>query len=84
MTAAFRRSLSRRAGAATLLAALCAVPATTFAADVNKGLQDALQAAQDSKKGIMVYVGGQAIGGAVVKIEAGQWSSCAASSTVAS
>lgn len=73
MTTAFRRSLSRRAGAATLLAALCAVPAATFAADVTKGLQEALQAAQDSKKGIMVYVGGQAIGGAVVKIEAGQW-----------
>ncbi len=73
MTAAFRHSLSRHAGAAALMAALCGVPAAAFAADINKGVQDALQAAQDSKKGIMVYVGGQAIGGAVVKIEQGQW-----------
>ncbi|HYE70206.1 MAG TPA: hypothetical protein VD932_01640 [Aquabacterium sp.] len=72
-TTAFRRSLSRRAGAATLLAALCALPAAVFAADANKGIEQALAAAQESKKGIMVYVGGQAIGGGVVKIEAGQW-----------
>jgi hypothetical protein len=73
MTTAFRRSLSRRAGAATLLAALCALPASAFAADFNKGIEQALAAAQESKKGIMVYVSGQAIGGGVVKIEAGQW-----------
>lgn len=74
MNTAFRRSLSRRAGAAALLAALCAMPAAAaFAADVNKGIEQALAAAQESKKGIMVYAGGQAIGGAVVKIETGQW-----------
>jgi putative heme degradation protein len=70
MTTAFRRSLSRRAGAAAMLAALSA---GAYAADVNKGIEQALAAAQESKKGIMVYVGGQAIGGGVVKIEAGQW-----------
>jgi putative heme degradation protein len=43
------------------------------AADASKGIEQALAAAQESKKGIMVYVGGQAIGGGVVKIEAGQW-----------
>lgn len=73
MTIAFRRTLSHRAGAAALLAALCALPAAAFAADTNKGIEQALAAAQESKKGIMVYAGGQAIGGAVVKIEAGQW-----------
>ena len=74
MTTAFRRSLSRRAGAAALLATtLCALPAAAFAAEVNKGIEQALAAAQESKKGIMVYVSGQAIGGGVVKIEAGQW-----------
>ena len=56
-----------------LLAALGALPAAAFAADVNKGIEQALAAAQESKKGIMVYASGQAIGGAVVKIEAGQW-----------
>jgi putative heme degradation protein len=70
MTTAFRRSLSRRAGAAAMLAALSA---GAYAADVNKGIEQALAAAQESKKGIMAYVGGQAIGGGVVKIEAGQW-----------
>ena len=73
MTTAFRRSLSRRAGAAALLASLCAWPVAALAADVNKGIEQALAAAQESKKGIMVYAGGQAIGGAVVKIEPGQW-----------
>jgi hypothetical protein len=73
MTTAFRRSLSHRAGAVAMLAALCALPGAAFSADTNKGIEQALAAAAESKKGIMVYVGGQAIGGAVVKIEAGQW-----------
>ena len=73
MTTAFRRSLARRAGVAALLASLGALPAAAMAADVNKGIEQALAAAQESKKGIMVYAGGQAIGGGVVKIEAGQW-----------
>lgn len=71
MTTTSRR-LIRHAGLATLMAAaLAQMPAQ--AADVNKGIEQALAAAQESKKGIMVYAGGQAIGGAVVKIEAGQW-----------
>lgn len=63
------------AGALTLplAGALCALPSAAMAADVNKGIEQALAAAQESKKGIYVYVGGQQIGGAVVKIEAGQW-----------
>jgi putative heme degradation protein len=61
----------RHAGLATLLA--LGSLQTAQAADVNKGIEQALAAAQESKKGIMVYVGGQAIGGGVVKIEAGQW-----------
>lgn len=70
MNKTFRFSL-RQAGIATLLA-LGALQAAQ-AADVNKGIEQALAAAQESKKGIMVYVGGQAIGGGVTKIEAGQW-----------
>ncbi|NRF68933.1 hypothetical protein HLB44_18220 [Aquincola sp. S2] len=66
----------RHARLATLAGALCTlstVPWSAQAADVNKGIEQALAAAQESKKGIYVYVGGQQIGGAVVKIEAGQW-----------
>lgn len=68
------RRLLRQTGLVTLLAgALTAgLHAPARAADVPKSLEQALAAAQESKKGIMVYVGGQAIGGAVVKIEAGQ------------
>jgi len=70
------RILTRRtlhgAGLVSLLGALCALHLPVQAADAVKGLEQALAAAQESKKGIMVYVGGQAIGGAVVKIDAGQ------------
>lgn len=70
------RSLSRltHAGLAGALASLLVLPpGAARAADVPKGIEQALAAAQESKKGVMVYVGGQAIGGAVVKIEPGQW-----------
>ncbi len=66
-----RRAL-QHTGLATVLATLCALQLPAHAADANKGIEQALAAAQESKKGIMVYVGGQAIGGAVVKIEPGQ------------
>lgn len=66
------RSL-RHARLAAFAGALCTLPLASMAADVNKGIEQALAAAQESKKGIYVYVGGQQIGGAVVKIEAGQW-----------
>lgn len=73
MTRRLTQGLTRHSAlSAALLAALCATQLPARAADVNKGIEQALAAAQESKKGIMVYVGGQAIGGAVVKIEAGQ------------
>lgn len=37
------------------------------------GLEQALAAAQQDRKGVTLVVGGQQIGGAVVRIEAGQW-----------
>jgi hypothetical protein len=43
------------------------------AAEPTKGLEDALQAALQSKRGITVYVNGQTIGGAVTRIEPGAW-----------
>ena len=74
MNTTHARRLLRQTGLVTLLAGAMAagLHAPARAADVPKGLEQALAAAQESKKGIMVYVGGQAIGGAVVKIEAGQ------------
>lgn len=67
------RFLSRRIRAAAALAVLCALPMASQATGGAKAIEQALAAAQESKKGVMLYVGGQAIGGAVVKLEAGQW-----------
>ena len=43
------------------------------AADAARGIEQALAAAQQDKRGITLYVSGQAIGGAVTRIEPGQW-----------
>lgn len=68
------RSLLRKSGALALMSTLCALQLPAHAGEgVNKGIEQALAAAAESKKGIFVYVAGQAIGGAVVKIEPGQW-----------
>ena len=44
-----------------------------FATDAARGIEQALTAAQQDKRGITLYVSGQAIGGAVTRIEPGQW-----------
>jgi len=43
------------------------------AADAVKGIEQALVAAQQDKRGISIYVSGQTIGGAVTRVEPGQW-----------
>lgn len=43
------------------------------AADASHGIEQALATAQQDKRGITVYVAGQAIAGAVTRIEPGQW-----------
>ena len=43
------------------------------AADAVKGIEQALTAAQQDKRGITIYVAGQTIGGAVTRVEPGQW-----------
>jgi len=43
------------------------------AADAVKGIEQALVAAQQDKRGITIYVSGQTIGGAVTRVEPGQW-----------
>lgn len=55
--------------AAVALSTACAAPA----ADAARGIEQALAAAQQDKRGITLYVAGQTIGGAVTRIEAGQW-----------
>jgi endonuclease YncB( thermonuclease family) len=58
-----------------LLAALVLTLATgaASAADAARGIEQALATAQQDKRGITLYVAGQTIGGAVTRIEAGQW-----------
>jgi len=57
------------------LAALAVTLASgaAIAADAARGIEQALAAAQQDKRGITLYVSGQAIGGAVTRIEPGQW-----------
>ena len=43
------------------------------AAEAARGIEQALTTAQQDKRGITVYVAGQTIGGAVTRIEPGQW-----------
>lgn len=68
----------RKRTAAHALAALAmtltvgAVGATT-ATDAARGIEQVLATAQQDKRGVTVYVSGQAIGGAVTRIEPGLW-----------
>ena len=67
------QSFAARRTLAVLALALAAASAPVVAADVPKGIEQALVAAQQDKRGITLYVGGQTIGGAVTKVEPGQW-----------
>ncbi len=58
------------------LAALAITLATCGAAratDPAQAIEQALTTAQQDKRGITLYVNGQAIGGAVTRVEPGQW-----------
>ena len=46
---------------------------TALAAEPAKGLEDAFNAAMASKRGVTLYVSGQTIGGAITRIEPGQY-----------
>ena len=45
---------------------------TALAAEPAKGLEDAVNAALASKRGVTLYVNGQTVSGAVTKVEPGQ------------
>ena len=64
------RRLARPALAALILSIAAGAAA---AADAVKGIEAALVAAQQDKRGITLYVSGQTIAGAVTKVEPGQW-----------
>jgi hypothetical protein len=58
---------------AVMFAVLACAAITVSAADPPKDLEAALNAAMASKRGITLYVNGQTIGGAITKVEAGQY-----------
>lgn len=69
--------ISSRSAHATrhVMAALAITLASSVvsAADATGGIEQALATAQQDKRGITLYVAGQTIGGAVVRIEPGKW-----------
>lgn len=50
----------------------CAAPLAAASEPAQQAIEKALQAAQQDKRGITLQVGGQAIGGAVVRVDPGQ------------
>jgi hypothetical protein len=56
-----------------VMVVLAASAMSVSAADLPKGLEDAMSAAMASKRGVTLYVNGQAIGGAITKVEPGQY-----------
>ncbi len=58
--------MTRRTGLKTLAGALAA--SATMMAKENESMHDLLEASMKDKKGVMVYLKGQSIGGMVTKI----------------
>lgn len=58
-----------------VLVSVLATTATTAsqAAEAGRGIEQTLASALQDKRGILLYVGGQTVAGAVTRIEAGQW-----------
>jgi hypothetical protein len=54
-------------------AALALAAGFASGADAAQGIEQALAAAQQDKRGVTLYVNGQTLGGAVTRIEPGQW-----------
>ena len=68
-TASLRQTLMSLA----LMLALVLASTATLAADAAQGIEQALSSAQQDKRGIQLYVGGQTVAGAVTRIEPGKW-----------
>ncbi len=63
--AAFAMVVTAWSGAMTMAPARAAEP--------PRAVEQLLSTAQQDKRGVTLYVGGQVIAGAVLRIEAGQW-----------
>jgi len=62
---------ARKLAGASLIA--LSVSGFAHAADASRGIEQMVTTAQQDKRGVTLYVAGQAIVGAVVRVEAGQW-----------
>ena len=71
MTTPFLTTVSLRQTLMSL--ALVLASTATLAADVANGIEQALASAQQDKRGIVLYVGGQTVAGAVTRVEPGKW-----------
>lgn len=58
---------------ALVLLILTGAAFSASAAEPAKGLEDAVSAALASRRGVTLYVNGQTIGGAITKVEPGQY-----------
>ena len=63
----------RQALASVVIALAVGTAAIASAATAPQGIEQALNDALQDKRGITVYVSGQAIAGAVTRVEPGQW-----------
>ncbi len=63
------QTLRKLAGAGLLLVACGAASAS----DAGRGIEQLLSTAQQDKRGVTLYVNGQTVAGAVLRIEPGQW-----------
>ncbi len=68
----------RRSLFSLVLLSVLATTATTastasLATEAGRGIEQTLASALQDKRGILLYVGGQTVAGAVTRIEAGQW-----------
>ncbi|MEO6281383.1 hypothetical protein [Roseateles sp.] len=66
----FRARTARHLLAALTLSLAAGAASAT---DATRGIEQGLAAAQQDKRGVTLYVAGQAIGGAVTRIEPGLW-----------
>ena len=71
MTTPFLTTVSLRQTLMSLALALAST--ATLAADAANGIEQALASAQQDKRGIVLYVGGQTVAGAVTRVEPGKW-----------
>ena len=63
--------LTRAVLASLAITLACGAAAST--PEPAQAIEQALKAAQQDKRGITLYVNGQVIGGAVTRVEPGQW-----------